>query len=157
MNEVEKVTSITWEAQAHHKEKSSDWYWVLGIGTITIVVVSLLLQNTLFAFLVLIAGVVVALAAGRVESPVAYAVTTRGIRTGDNIYPYSTLESFFITEEEAGETVLLVKSQKFFAPLLVLVLPLEHVDEVEELVASRLPEEPLEEPILQRFIDQIGF
>jgi hypothetical protein len=83
-------------------------------------------------------------------------VTTRGIRIDNKLYPYSTLESYFITEEDEENPLLLVKSQRLLMPLMVIPLPEEYLDEVEELIAARLPEEPMEEPIIHKLMELVG-
>lgn len=151
------ITSVTWEGYEHaHEEKSGDWYWIVGIVCISVAIVALLLGNPLFSLLVLIAGMVMALATLRGVTLVPYAVTTRGVRVEDKLYPYSALESYFISEEDEDNPLLLVKSQKFFMPLMVIPIPPEYIDEVEELIANRLPEEPMEEPFLHRLMELIG-
>ncbi len=156
MNEV--TASVTWEAPEHmHDPKETDWYWVLGIVTLALVVAAVLLGNTLFGLLVLIGGVVVGIAASRPPKLVQYAITTRGIRIDTNIYPYSTLEAFYIDEEGLNAPQLLVRSVKMFMPLLILPIPPEYIDEIEEMVASRIPEEYMEEPLASRVLDILGF
>lgn len=155
MDELPK--SITWEAFEHdHEPKTVDWYWILGIVTLALMVAALLLGNLLFGVFILVCGMVLGLTAARQARTVEYGVTTRGVRIDTSIYPYSTLESFYIDEDRPDDPLLIIKSRKLFAPLLVLPLPEEYVDEIEELVASRIPEEFLEEPVAYRLLDLLG-
>ncbi len=155
---AERTQSVSWEAYEHaHGEKGADWFWVLGMVTVAVAVASIVLGNTLFGILVLVGGFVISLAAARPPRIIPYEISTRMIRIDDISYPYSTLRSFYIDEENPTGPQLLVKSQKMFAHLLVLPLPEEYVDEVEELVASRLPEEFLEEPIFVKIAERFGF
>lgn len=154
----EAVTSVSFEAYEHtHAEKGADWFWVLGIITLALTVAAVLLNNVLLAVLVLVTGVVIGIAATRPLRLIPYAITTRGIRIEDVIYPYSTLEAFFIDEENHNGPQLLVRSKKLFMPLLVVPLPEEYVDDIEELVAARLPEEHMEEPLAHKLLEFFGF
>jgi hypothetical protein len=154
-NEV--VNAVTWEAYPNNPSpKGADWFWALGIIAIALFIAALLLGNTLLGFLILIAGGVVALAAARPNEPETYTVTTRGIAIGDTLYPYSTLESFFIDEEDVLGPQLLIRSQRMLLPLLAIRLPVEHLDDIEELIASKLPEEYLEESPLFKLLDAAG-
>ena len=158
MSEQEIIRGITWEAYAHHHiEKGGDWFWILGIITIAVTISSILFGNILFGILIFIAGLVTALHANRPPKMIPFAVTQRGLRIDDALYPYSTLESFFINEDDPENPQLLVKSEKMFMPLLILPLPQEYVDEIEDLVASRIPEEKLEEPLATKLLEFFGF
>jgi len=154
----EQVKSITWEAYEHNgAEKGSDWFWILGIITLTVTVSAILLGNTLFGILIFIAGLVTALHATQPPRLIAYAVTQRGLRIDDTLYPYSTLEAFYIDEEDEMGPQLLVKSEKMFMPMLILPIPEDHIDEIEDILAPRLPEEHLEEPFVGKFLEYVGF
>ena len=158
MSDNEVVRAITWEAHAHHHiEKGNDWFWVLGIITIAATIAAVLLGNTLFAILLFIAGLVTALHANRPPQIIPFAVTQRGLRIDDQLYPYSTLESFYIDEENLLGTQLRAKSDKLFMPLLILPLPEEYIDDIEDILASRLPEEHLEEPFATKVLEFFGF
>jgi len=158
MSDSEVVRGINWEGYEHHHiEKGADWFWILGIITVAVTVAAVLLGNTLFAILLFIAGLVTALHARQVPKVIPFAITQRGIRIDEKIYPYSTLESFYIDEEDPMGPQMLVKSEKLFMPLLILPLPEEYIDEIEDLIASRLPEEHLEEPIATKLLEFFGF
>ncbi len=140
-----------------HGKKGSDWFWVLGIVTLAVTIAAILLGNVLFGILIFIAGLVSALHANREPEMIEYAVTTRGIQVGDKMYPYNTLEVFFIDEENPEGPQLLVRSEKLLMPLLVIPVPEEYLDEIEDILASRLPEEYLEEPLAHKLLEFFGF
>ena len=151
----EQPRGIVWEAyEHHHDEKHSDWFWILGIMTLASAVASILLNNTLLGILILIAGTVIAILATREPNIVSYAVTQRGIRIDDRLYPYSSLNSFYIDEEATFGPQLLIKSEKMFMPLLILPLPLDAQDDIEDIIAGRLPEEHMEEPFAHKLSEQ---
>ena len=153
-----KGRSVIWEAPEHHHiEKSSDWYWALGILTIAAAVTALFLGNLLFGMLILIGGGVLSVAAAREPQDIMYAVTARGVRVGNELFPYSTLESFYIDEDNPLGPQLLIKSKRKFMPLIVIPLPDDAVDEVDDLIGERLPEEELEEPFLNKLLEFLGF
>jgi hypothetical protein len=154
----EQVKSITWEAYEHHHiEKGNDWFWVLGIITTAVTITAILLGNTLFGILIFIAGLVTALHATQKPQIIPYAVTQRGLRIDDVLYPYSTLEAFYIDEEDHLGPQLFARSEKLFMPLIIIPIPEEYVDEIEEILATRLPEEHLEEPFATKLLEFFGF
>lgn len=155
---AEQPRGIMWEAyEHHHSEKKSDWYWILGIITLASAIASILLGNTLLGLLIFVAGSVVALLAARPPKIVSYAVTQRGLRLDDKLYPYTTLESFYIDEDNQLGPQLFVKSEKMFMPLLILPLPEDVVDEIEDIIEQRLPREHIEEPFAHKLLEFVQF
>lgn len=153
-----RARSVTWEAPEHHHiEKTHDWYWALGILTIASTVTALFLGNILFGMLILIGGGILSIAAAREPQIITFAVTARGIRVGNELFPYSSLEAFNIDEENLLGPQLIVKSKKMFMPMIVIPLPEDVIDEVDDIVGERLPEEELEEPFFNKVLEFLGF
>jgi hypothetical protein len=153
-----QVRSVTWEAPEHyHIEKGGDWFLALAIITIAVVVTALIFGNTLFAFLLAIAGGVVAISASKVPRIIPYAVTLRGIRVGNDLYPYTTLHSYHVDENDPRGPQLLIMTQQHFMPLLVIPIPEEYMDEIEDILGPRLPEEFHEEPFFYKLLEFFGF
>lgn len=153
-----QLRAIEWEApEHHHGPKSSDWFWVLGIMVISGAIASVLFNNILLALVILIGGAVMGILATRPPKTVTFAVTQRGIRIDSNFYPYTTLETYFIDEHPMIGDQLLIRSQKMFMPLLILPLPEDDVDEIEAIIAERIPEEHIEEPFANKLLEFFGF
>lgn len=150
--------AISWDApEFYYREKGGDWYFSLGIIVAACVVGSLLLGNMLFALLAVIAGLVLAVAAGKRPPIVPFAVTVRGVRVGDSLYPFSLLSAYYIDEEDPRGPQLLLLTKQKLVPVLVMPLPLEYVDIVEDIIQGKLPEEHLEEPLFLKVLEYFGF
>ena len=150
--------AITWEAPEHHYvEKSTDWFFVLLILVLALVLVLVIFGDFLFALLTGLAGAVLAIAAARTPHTIPYAVTMRGIRIDEKLYPYPALDSYHIDEENQLGPNLIIKAKHRFLPLIVIPIPDDYVDEIEEIIQQRLPEEELFEPILIKIAQAIGF
>jgi len=153
-----ELKGIEWEAyEHHHTKKNSDWFWVLGILTLAGTVTAILLNNMLLGILLLVGGLVMAILSMRDPRIIPHAVTLRGLRVDDKLYPYSTLESYYIEDDPNLGPQLLIKSEKLLMPLIVIPLPEEYVDEIEDIIAERLPEEHLEEPLAHKLLEFFGF
>lgn len=149
---------ITWKAAEHnHAEKSSDWFWVLGILALSGALAAFFFGNFLFAILILVGAVAVSLQAVRPPRIFNYVVATRGIRVGDRLYPFGTLESYRLDDDDEQGPQLLIKSKQVYSPLIVIPVPEEYADDVEELVKARLPEDDLEEPLAHKLLELFGF
>ena len=154
----EYTASVTWEALEHeHREKTSDWYWALVIIAIAAAGVTVIFGNVLFAIVIILGASVMVITAMRKPKMIDFGITTRGITIGNELYPYTLLESFYIDEECASGPQLLVKSGRLFMPLIIMPLPEDALDEIDQLISSRLPEEHLEEPLAHKVLEFVGF
>ena len=150
--------SVTWEApEHHHVEKGNDWFFALAIIIAALVIVAILFNDTLFALLIGLAGGALAVSAAKKPAIIPYAVTVRGVKIDDRLYPYATLDSYAIDEENPRGPQLLIKSERKLMPLMVLPIPPDHVDEIEAILSERLEEEELEEPLFVKVLELFGF
>ncbi len=150
--------AITWEApDHHHTEKGSDWYFSFIIVVIAAVIAALLFNNTLFALLLGVSGLALLIVANKKPLVIPFGVTVRGIRVDDHLYPYPTLKSYHIDEDDVNGPQLLVLTKHHFMPLLVLPIPPEYVDDIESILKGRLKEEFLEESFFVKVLERFGF
>ncbi len=152
------VHSVYWEAPEHnHIEKTNDWYWILGIIAIAGSVAMIIFNNVLFAIVIILGALTMIITGQRKPRVIEFEVSNRGIRIENDLYPFSTLESFYLDEENIPGPQLIVKSKKLFVPLLILPIPEEYMLEIEDIIAPRLHEEHLEEPFSHRLLEYFGF
>jgi len=152
------INAVTWEAPEHHHiEKGNDWFWALGLLAIAGSAAAFVFGNILFGVVILLGAITMAIFALNDPRIIPFAVTARGVRIGTVLYPYTTLESYCIDEEHEHGPHLFVKSERTFMPLLILPIPEEHIDDIEDLIGARLPEEMLEEPFSNRLLEFFGF
>ncbi len=150
--------AITWEAPEHHyTEKGGDWFLAFFIITVACAVAAVLFDNVLFALLIGVAGGALGVSAAKRPSVVPFAVTVRGVRIDERLYPYSTLKAYHIDEDDDNGPQLLVLSKRRFMPLLVLPLPTEYIDDVEDIMKGKIEEKFLEEPYLMKLLEKFGF
>lgn len=155
---AEVTRAVSWEApEHHHVEKSSDWYWVLGILAVAGASASIIFGNMLFGIVILLGAATTALVSHREPKVLPFGVSQRGIQVGSTLYPYSTLESFCLSHQNPTGPQLILKSKHFFMPLIIIPVPDEYADDIDTIVATRIPEEHLEEPISHRLLEIFGF
>ena len=145
-----------WQADEYrYREKSRDWFIVVGIIAASLAVASILFDNILFAILILVAASAVIIQSIKKPRRIKFELNKRGILVDDKFYPYSTIDSFGIDEEPTPK--LLAKSKKLLMPLIA--IPIEHaqVEPVRAFLKPLLAEEDLEEPLLQKLIEHFGF
>ena len=154
----DSIHAITWEApEHHHVDKSSDWFWVLGIIALSGAVAAFFFGNYLFALVILLGSGVMALRAVKPPRIVPFMVGRKGVRAGDRLFPYNSLDSFCIDEEDERGPQLLLKSKRTHMPLIVMPIPEEYADDIEAILRERLPEEELNEPLGYKLLELFGF
>ena len=147
-----------WDAHEYeHKERSPDWFWAVGIISISIAIAAVIFGNIIFGILVLIGAFTLSLFANRPPSTLHIVIDEKGISRGKIRYPYSTLESFWIDTEHPHKKIIL-RSEKMFMPLII--VPLGNEVEIEELhdnLSQFLSEEFHSLPFVERLLEYLGF
>ena len=156
---MEEVThTVTWEASSHERnEKGHDWFWGLGVLAFAAATAAFIFGDVLFGIVILLGAMTTAIFANHEPKQVQYAIFARGIQIGETAYPYTALDSFYLDEENINGPQLLIKAKSTFMPLIIMPVPKEYIDDIEDLVGARLPEEELEEPISKRLLEFFGF
>jgi hypothetical protein len=148
---------ISWDARTHiQSEKSSDWYWSVGIITLAIAAVCLILGQVIPAIFVVVASVTLVLHASKAPLIAHYEINDRGIVIDDTLYPFVSLESFWITHDQEPAR-LLVKSRKVFMPLIVIMIEGVEVEDVRQVMLKYIAETEHREPFLQHVLEGLGF
>lgn len=157
---MEKSTNISWQAHDHIKqEKSADWFWAVGIIAIGIVILSIYFGNYLFALLIAIATFTLFMQKHSAPQLINFEINQRGVVVRDTMYPYTSLDSFCVVDEDGWERDRVIfKSSKTFMPLII--VPIEKaadLGEVRIFLLDHLHEEELSEPTFQKIMDRLGF
>lgn len=154
---MENIESTRWSAPEYpHREKTADWYWVLGILTIAGSAAAFILGNILFSLLILVGAFTVALFAARHPRTVEFEIDQRGVRADTVLYPYSSLASFWIIEGTEEQKILL-RSVKKFMPYIIIPLGDINPLRAHEFLIKHLPEEEIVEPLSHRIMDYLRF
>ena len=157
MNTVENT--ISWQGYEYvHREKNSDWFWALGIIALSSAITAIIFKNILFALLILIGAFTLALFAAKKPYLIHFEITRRGVSIDDTMYPFVTLESFWIDEDEYGHYTIILKSQRIVMPYIVIPLSeLIEFEDVRNVLLTKLEEEELHEPVSHKILEFFGF
>lgn len=152
------MKEFSWQAPEYtYKEKTSDWYWTVGIITAALVVTAIIFGNTLFGIVIAIGAFSLSLFASRKPNIVSVHISEKGIKIDKTLYPFHTIDSFYLHTEHPTGPKLLLKSKKMVMPLVS--VPVNHNDHetLREFIAKHLKEEVFEEGLLQTIFDGLGF
>ena len=152
-----KKPHLSWEVHEYvHREKSADWYWAVGIITFSIAITSILFDNLLFAIFIILSFLTLVMYSKRMPSLLKITLDERGIQDGNIRYPYSTIESFCIEDQET-EHKIIIKSKKRMMPYVVIPIKGVDADTVHCHLKKFLKEAEHTEPLARRLLGLIGF
>ncbi len=148
---------IRWQGYEHeHIERSSDWYWALGIFAVCTALISVLFGNILFGILIVIAAATLGILAQSPPPLVEFELSDRGVRVGDTMHRYEDVISFWVEDHDADPPILLVDTTAWLSPNLV--IPLTDVDpaQIRAYLSERAEEVPMKEPIWHKILEFFG-
>jgi hypothetical protein len=148
---------LNWQApEYHHYQRSTDWFWAVGIITLCITVLAFIFHNALFGILILLSAAILIFYTVREPENVEYEINKRGIIIGKILHPYLTIESFWI-ETRTHEPKIILKSKKTIMPYMIIPIHDDSVDEVASVLREFLEEKELAEPSSHKIMEYLGF
>ncbi|MBI5798582.1 MAG: hypothetical protein HZB10_01465 [Candidatus Yonathbacteria bacterium] len=154
---------ISWVAPEHeHHDHGSDWYWAVGIILGSLVVAFIIVGNILLSIILLLGIGTLLFHTKHPPKNIECEFSQKGIRMNKTLYPWDTLESFWILERgrdghENCNPKILLTSKKVFMPHIVVPLNDFILDEVHEVLSHMLEEVPQVEPLHERLTRRLGF
>lgn len=154
---------ISWVAPEYeHREHGNDWFWAVGIITVSLAVAFVIIGDTLLSIIILLGMGMLLYHAKHEPKNIEYELSKKGVRTGATLYPWETLESFWVLEKYGGKNEdlqpkLLLTSKKALMPHLVILLSETVLEEVHQSMSHMLPEIPQVEPLPERLMRIVGF
>jgi hypothetical protein len=120
----EETKKYSWEAtEFEHREKSVDWYWALGIATVTGIILSVIGHNYFLAILLALGGLMLGFYANDKPRPVHVELSSRGIKLNEDLYTHETLQSFWIYTDHRGRKQLIIVTGRPVLPQRIVTLP----------------------------------
>jgi hypothetical protein len=139
-----------------HQEKTTDWYWIVGIVTISLALISIILNNLIFAILIIISSFTLSLFASRPPKTIGIELNDEGVVVGETTHPYKELESFWVETRDAVPRILF-KSKKILMPFIVIFIEEQNPEELEKFLKKYLKKEEHSEPLLEKILLYLGF
>lgn len=142
-----------------YREKSSDWYWAVGIIAVSIAVASAIYGNPLFAVFIAAAGFFLLMTANRKPRFIDYELTDKGLLINGNLRPHVDFHAFWIAESKYHPPKLLLQSNRLANPIMIIPIETDYVDAatIRDFLLDYVPEERINEPFSIRFLEFLGF
>ncbi len=157
MAEQKQNQPLVWTTLEYpYREKSSDWYWAVGIIAVSMAITSILFENLLFAIFIILSLFTLLLYSKHRPSVIEVKIGDKGIEEGKLKYPYRNLESFWV-EDRYGESKLILKSLKKTLPYITITIEEISSDTVRDRLRKYLPEEEHTEPLSKKIMEYLGF
>jgi hypothetical protein len=148
---------ITWEAPEHfHTEKTPDWYWSVGIITLALTAVAFIFSNIITGIFIIVAATALVIHASKPSPLATVEINDRGIMLDSMLYPFLSLESFWIPHDEYPAK-LIIKSRKLMMPYIVIYIVDTDPEEVREIMLRYIAETEHHEPFLKHLLERLGF
>lgn len=149
--------SLKWSApEYHHYQRSTDWFWAVGIITISISLLAFFFHNALFGVLILLSAGILIFYTIRVPEDVEYEINRRGVMVNKDLHPYLTIESFWL-ETRTGEPKIILKSKKAVMPYIIIPVHEDSADEIADVLRQFLEEKEMQEPTSHKVMEYLGF
>lgn len=146
---------IAWNAPEHlYVEKSQDWYWSVGIITLALSAVAFIFGNVVTGILVLVASVALVLHSSKPPRIVYHEVNDRGVIINNTLYPFLTLDSFWIPHDEPK---IILKSRKIFAPFVIIRIEEVDPEVIREILLKYIAETEHHESFFKLLMERFGF
>lgn len=151
------MEKISWQThEFHYREKSSDWYWIVGIVAVSVAIIAIILNNIIFAILILVSAFTLSLFATKKPNFVEITLDKDAVTIGNNRHPYSMFDSFWIETRDDVPRIIF-KPKKIYVPLLVIFTEDVSLEKIREVLSNSLSEEELTEPLLEKLMVYLGF
>lgn len=148
---------IRWTAPEYsHRDKSADWFWAVGIISISLAGAAIIFNNVLLAIFILLGAFTLSLYAHREPFEVEYELNEKGVIAGNTLYTYSSLESFWV-ETRYAQPRLHLKSKRPLVPHVTILLDEINPNIVDEYLTRYIREEEYVEPLSHKLLEYLGF
>ena len=151
------MDKISWTAPEYiHTHKTADWYWIVGIITISLAIVAIIFNDVIFAILIVVSVATLSLYATRPPSILDIDITSTGIHNGATFYSYTDLDSFWVETREQYPKIIL-KSKKKLMFFITILIEDEDPEMIDDYLSQHLPKVEHHEPLLEKIFMWLGF
>jgi len=152
------MKKFSWQTPEYiHTQKTSDWYWTVGIIASALVLTSVIFGNYLFGLVLAIGTFTLTLFTLRKPNVITIEINDKGVRVDSTLYPFHTLDSFGVSDDQHHGIRLFLRSKKVVMPLITLPLVEKDAEEIRVFLADYLKEDTFEQGLMHTILERLGF
>ena len=158
------MDKLSWSAlEYEEKDRSSDWFWALGIIVFTASAAAVIYDNYFFAALIVLSGVLLGFLATKKPDVVYYELNEKGFLAHNSLYPYDRIKAFWVQKEafdgkEFLKPLLFIKSERVFMPIILSPIDNAMAEDLRYfLLDKNIPEEEMKETFSEKIMEALGF
>ena len=151
------MDKFTWTALEYdEKERSTDWFWALGIIIVAGSITAIIFANYFFAALLIIGGTLLGFFAIKKPETILYELNNRGLKIKDRLYPYEKMKGFYVQTD--NKPLLFIKSERIFMPILSIPIEYMQAEDIHKIMlANEVIEEKMAEHPYEKIMERLGF
>ncbi len=154
---MQKRAPIEWQTVEHaYYEKTTDWYWIVGIVGGTLALLAILFGNWILGLLLIIAVLTMMLHGARRPGEITVSILPGGVRVGKQMWPYQEMRSFSI-DEDAPIPTLVLDTRNPIVPDVRLFLEETSPERVRDYLLDHLDEIYHQPSFLDGLVHYLGF
>ena len=154
---------LNWSAlEYEEKDKSTDWFWALGIIVVTSSIAAIIFSDYFFAALLILSGILLGFFAVKKPETISYELNNRGLQIGNRLYPYENIKSFWVQIEQPEQTnvkpILFVHSERIFMPIISIPINETLAQDIHFIMTSKnVAEVEMKEHPTDKIMEILGF
>ncbi|MFZ3016053.1 MAG: hypothetical protein WA101_03630 [Minisyncoccia bacterium] len=154
MNDRDK---INWSAlEYEEKERSTDWFWALGVIVVAVSITTIIYGNYFFAILIIISGVLLGFFAIKKPEMIYYELNAKGLVIKNRLFPFENIKAFWI--QVGQRPTLFIKSERLFIPIISMPIKNDLGEEIRSvMLAHNVLEEEMKENPSEKIMESLGF
>lgn len=148
---------LIWSAlEYEEKNRSSDWFWALGIIVVTSSIATIIFENYFFATLIILSGILLGFFAIKKPDTIIYELNQKGLTIRNRLYPYENIKSFWIQTEL--KPILFIHSERAFMPILSMPINETIAEDIHSIMLSKnIAEVEMKEHASEKIMEALGF
>jgi hypothetical protein len=156
------MEKLQWSAfEYEEKNRTSDWFWALGVIVITSSIASIIYSNYFFAILLLFSGGLLGFFAKKKPELINYELNEHALIVRHKIFQYSHIKSFWVQHEDTMKnlpSVLFIKTRELFMPNMSIPIHKDMEEMIQNIfISQNVTEEKMEEHPILKITEILGF
>jgi hypothetical protein len=149
---------MEWDVQEHlYFEKSNDWLASVGIITAALAVLAFMFNNILLMVLIIVAAATIVIVHARKPEMMHVSIGDIGVRAGNTLYPFSSLEGFSVVEHPMEHKIILESNRHFMPHIYIPIADDVDLGEVRRELLKHIQELDLRESMMHMWLERWGF